>query len=69
MRGEQRAWNRGRDERPGAVCGPRPAPSRTPVLPSWESFPAEDRHRLVGALLRAARRRVETETASSRAMT
>jgi hypothetical protein len=69
MRGEQQAWNQGRDERPGAVRGPRAAPSGTPVLPSWGSFPAEDRHRLVGALLRAARRRVETGPASSRAMT
>jgi hypothetical protein len=38
-------------------------------LPTWESFPAADRHRLIAALLRAARRGVEAGPASSRSTT
>jgi hypothetical protein len=30
------------------------------ALPRWESFPLEDRHRVVRTILQAARRQVET---------
>ena len=30
------------------------------ALPAWESFPVEDRHRVVRTILQAARRQVET---------
>jgi hypothetical protein len=33
-------------------------PSGTLALPSWESFPAADRHQVVSAILRLARRQV-----------
>lgn len=35
------------------------AASGMPALPAWESFQAEDRRRLVQAILQAARRQVE----------
>jgi hypothetical protein len=34
-------------------------------LPPWESFPLEDRHRLVQTILQAARHQVETRSTSS----
>ena len=58
MRGTERARQHGGDERPGAGSSLRAAPSGTPTLPSWESFPVADRHRLVSAILRLARRQV-----------
>ena len=36
-----------------------------PTLPRWESFPLEDRRRLVRTILQAARRQVETRATSS----
>ena len=39
--------------------------SETRGLPTWESFPLEDRHRLVRTILQAARRQVEAREASS----
>lgn len=42
-------------------------PGETPELPRWESFPAEDRHRLVRTILQAARRQVEARPANSQA--
>jgi hypothetical protein len=69
MRGKERAWQHGRDERPGAGSRPQATPSGPPALPSWESFPAADRHRLVGALLRAARRQVGAGPVSGRPTT
>jgi hypothetical protein len=35
------------------------------ALPPWESFPLEDRHRLVRTILQAARRQVEARPTSS----
>ena len=37
------------------------------ALPRWESFPREDRQRLVYTILQAARRQVKTSPASSQA--
>jgi hypothetical protein len=31
-----------------------------PMVPGWQSFPPEDRHRLVHTILQVARRQVET---------
>ena len=56
MRGTERAWPPGRDERPGAGSRLRATPSGPPALPSWESFPVADRHQLVSAILRLAHR-------------
>jgi hypothetical protein len=35
------------------------------TLPAWESFPVEDRHRVVRTILQAARRQVETRPTNS----
>jgi hypothetical protein len=40
-------------------------PGEMHALPKWESFPVEDRHRLVRTILQAARRQVEARPASS----
>jgi hypothetical protein len=69
MRGTQRAGTQGRDGRPGAASRLRAAPSGTGALPTWESFPVADRHRLVSAILRAARHHVQTAPVSSRPTT
>jgi hypothetical protein len=66
MRGKQRAQQHGREERSAAVGTSRARPSGTSVLPTWESFAMADRHRLVAALLRAARRQVEAGPVSGR---
>jgi hypothetical protein len=39
--------------------------ARTRELPTWESFPLEDRHRLVRVILQAARHQVETRPTGS----
>ena len=66
MRDKHQAWHHGRDEGPGAGNSLRATPSSgTLALPSWESFPVADRHRLVSAILRAARRQVAGGPASS----
>jgi hypothetical protein len=44
-----------------------PEPTEMQELPRWESFPREDRHRLVCTILQAARRQVKTSPASSQA--
>jgi hypothetical protein len=36
-----------------------------PALPTWESLPLEDRHRLVRTIVQAARRQLEAGPASS----
>jgi hypothetical protein len=59
MRSEQRVREHDRDERADAKSSPVTAHQRQ-ALPTWESFPLEDRHRVVNALLQAARRQVET---------
>ena len=41
------------------------APNEMLALPRWESFPLEDRHRLVRTILQAAHRQVEARPASS----
>lgn len=58
MQVEQQTWHQGQEERAGAGSGARAAPSGTLGLPSWESFPVADRHRLVCAILQTARRQV-----------
>jgi len=42
-------------------------PDATRELPRWESFPVEDRHRLVRTILQVARRQVEARPASNQA--
>jgi hypothetical protein len=64
MQGIQQAktHNRtGRREGEGGLV----APIETPTLPRWESFPLEDRHRLVRTILQAALRQVEAGPVSS----
>jgi hypothetical protein len=65
MQDQQLAWQRGLEERPGAGSDLRATASGTLGLPSWESFPVADRHRLVDALLQLARRQVEARPVSS----
>jgi hypothetical protein len=60
MRGKQHGWSARGDGHPEAGGRLLATPSSTPALPTWESFPVEDRHRLVSAILQAARRQVET---------
>lgn len=58
MQDKQPTRHQGQEERPGAGNGLRATPSGTLGLPSWESFPAADRHRLVSAILQTARHQV-----------
>lgn len=58
MQGEQEGRCPDRSERPQAARIVM-APSKVLALPAWESFPEQDRHRLVHVLLQAARRQVE----------
>jgi hypothetical protein len=51
----------GREEGEGVPA----APIETRALPPWESFPLEDRQRLVRTILQAARRQVEPRMAGS----
>jgi hypothetical protein len=39
-----------------------PEPKAMVALPPWESFPLEDRHRLICTILQAARRQVEAHS-------
>jgi hypothetical protein len=57
MQGTQTRRCPGAIERAGGQGGVTGA-SGVPTLPAWESFQAEDRHRLVQAILQAARRQV-----------
>jgi hypothetical protein len=66
MQDQHQAWQRGPEERPGAGSDLRATASGALGLPSWESFPAADRHRLVDALLQLARRQVEARPVSGR---
>jgi hypothetical protein len=60
MQGTQQVRRGGNADGAG-VGESSPAPlSRMPPLPAWESFPEQDRHRLVHVLLQAAQRQVET---------
>jgi hypothetical protein len=59
MRGQQRGRNQ-RREAPAERAHPRSGLRARPSLPTWESFPAEERHRVVSAILQAVRRQVET---------
>jgi len=43
----------------------QPAGRTKPALPTWESFPLEDRRRLVRTILQAARRQVEARPLST----
>jgi hypothetical protein len=47
------------------VGGVPEAPNEMLALPRWESFPLEDRHRLVRTILQAARHQVEARQTSS----
>ncbi len=58
MQGRQRRRDQGASER-ARVQSSRAGASGERVLPAWESFQEEDRHRLVQVLLQAARRQVE----------
>ena len=55
----------GRDHRrqtPVERAHPHSALRARPSLPTWDSFPLEQRHRVVSAILQAARRHMETRT-------
>jgi hypothetical protein len=59
MRAKPWAWQHGTNERPAVGSRLLATPNLAAALPTWESFPAADRHRLVSAILQAARRQVE----------
>jgi hypothetical protein len=61
--GAHQARRHSKNPRQNGESGPM-IPGETRELPRWESFPAEDRHRLVHTLLQAARRQVETRPAN-----
>ena len=69
MRGKQQGWSSSRDGQPEAGGRLHATPSRASALPTWESFPVEDRHRLISEILQAARRRVETRSVRTLAET
>jgi hypothetical protein len=66
---EQHARQHARDARADAESSRQAPRSRPEALPAWESFPLADRQRLVRAILQAARRQVETRSASRLAKT
>lgn len=59
MRGKMDVEASRPEGRPGASDSLRARANGAPTLPSWRSFPTEDRDRLVRLILRAARRQVE----------
>jgi hypothetical protein len=59
MQGKQQVRRDGKAERARVVESSLTPLSRGLPLPAWESFPEQDRHRLVHALLQAAQRQVE----------
>ncbi len=59
MQGKHGVQRSGEAERAGVVESSVAPPSRMVPLPAWESFPEQQRHRLVHALLQAARRQLE----------
>jgi hypothetical protein len=61
MRGQQQGRNH-RRQTPAERVHPHSALRARPSLPLWESFSTEQRHRVVCAILQAARRHVETRT-------
>jgi len=63
MQGAHQARRQSKNLRQNGESGPR-TPGEMRALPRWESFPAEDRHRLVRTILQAARRQVETRPAN-----
>lgn len=65
MQGTHQTRTRSRNRRQEAEGGPATR-SGTRELPPWESFPREDRHRLVRTILQAARRQVEAGPGSGR---
>jgi len=66
MRGTQQASRHSKNPRQDGESSPL-RPGETRALPRWESFPLEDRHRLVCTILQAARRQVEARPASNQA--
>jgi hypothetical protein len=64
MQGTQQARMHSRTPRPEEDGSPA-AQTQRRALPRWESFPLEDRHRLVRTILQAARRQVEIPPTSS----
>ena len=64
--GAHQARRHSKNPRQQGESGPL-IPGETRALPRWESFPAEDRHRLVRTILQAARRQMEARPASSQA--
>jgi hypothetical protein len=69
MRSKQQGWSSSLDGQPEAGGRLLATPSQGPALPTWESFPVEDRHRLVTAILQTAHRQVETRPVRSRPAT
>jgi hypothetical protein len=61
---QQHARHLARDAQSNAESSRQAPQSRTKALPTWESFPQADRQRLVRAILQAARRQVEAQSAS-----
>jgi len=63
MQGAHQASRHSKNPRQNEESGPM-TPSATRALPKWESFPVEDRRRLVRTILQAARRQVEARPAN-----
>ena len=64
MQGTHQTRMYGRIPRPEEKGSPAVQTQRR-ALPRWESFPLEDRHRLVRTILQTARRQVEIPPTSS----
>ena len=60
MRSQEHARKHDREEEAEA------ANTRRPALPAWESFPLDDRQRLIRTILLAARHQIEERATNSR---
>ena len=69
MRSTHPVGNHRQTERSKAASGRHVSPGGTLALPRWESFPVADRHQVISAILRLARRQVETGPTTSFAQT
>jgi hypothetical protein len=65
MQGAHQVRTHCKNTRRGGEGSPA-TPCDTRELPTWESFPVEDRHRLVRVILQAARHQVEVRPTSHR---
>lgn len=69
MRSTHPARNHQQTEHAEAARGRPVPPTGMQALPGWESFPVADRHQVISAILRVARRQVETGPTTSVAQT